>query len=346
MTHSLTSLIPFFFTMRSLSFALRRSYIAWASRAQGYSHRRHHHQSRLLTSLGAFHPSPPPGTHGTPVFPDIKFSNNRPEALQRDEDPEAVYVVTGASRGIGLQMIKTIYDRTNGKLVACCRSPDAKSDLTDFLATIDRPERIEVVRVDLEDQQTIVEAGDHMKNKYNRIDVLLNVAGVLGDSKITAGPERALDKIDRRWMESTLAINTVGPVMLTQALVPLMKHRRTKKDGPPDRPVAIVANLSARVGSIADNGLGGWYSYRMSKSAINQFTRTMALEMKRHNVWCVALHPGTTATDLSKPFQANVKEGSLFPVEFTVEKLLAVINSMEEGNSGGFYDWAGQSLSF
>jgi NAD(P)-dependent dehydrogenase (short-subunit alcohol dehydrogenase family) len=84
----------------------------------------------------------------------------------------------------------------------------------------------------------------------------------------------------------------------------------------------------------------------MSKAALNQATRTMALELKRQATWCVALHPGTTNTDLSKPFQANVKADKLFPAEFTVGQLLDIIDSMDEENSGGFYDWSGQALSF
>ena len=129
--------------------------------------------------------------------------------------------------------------------------------------------------------------------------------------------------------------------MFTQQLAPLLTHTRSA-----GRPQAVVANLSARVGSISDNGLGGWYSYRMSKTALNQATRTMALEFRRKGVWCVSLHPGTTQTDLSAPFAKNVKEGRLFPVDFTVSQLLQVIDSLTEENSGGFYDWAGQSLSF
>jgi NAD(P)-dependent dehydrogenase (short-subunit alcohol dehydrogenase family) len=84
----------------------------------------------------------------------------------------------------------------------------------------------------------------------------------------------------------------------------------------------------------------------MSKAALNQATRTMAHELKRQSIWCIALHPGTTDTDLSKPFQKNVAEGRLFPVDFTVESLLRVINSMEDENSGGLYDWAGKAIPF
>jgi NAD(P)-dependent dehydrogenase (short-subunit alcohol dehydrogenase family) len=189
-----------------------------------------------------------------------------------------------------------------------------------------------------------------MRDSYDRIDMLLNVAGLLGDAKTTPGPERSITRIDRDWFEKTLAINLVGPVMLTQELVPLLGQQRRRKRGEDsiaeNRPTAVVANLSARVGSISDNQMGGWYSYRISKSGLNQATRTMALELARQSVWCVALHPGTTNTDLSKPFQANVKTESLFPVEFTVDQLLSVIDSVHAEHSGGLYDWAGKSISF
>ena len=177
---------------------------------------------------------------------------------------------------------------------------------------------------------------------------MLNVAGILGDGKTTPGPERSLAKMDRAWFEKSLAVNVVGPVMLSKELLPLMTQGRQKKkpDGEKGRPTAVIANLSARVGSISDNNLGGWYSYRMSKSALNQATRTMALELKRQSAWAVALYPGMTDTGLSKPFHGNAKEGSVFPVDFTVTNLLNVIDSMQEENSGGFYDWAGQSISF
>jgi len=115
---------------------------------------------------------------------------------------------------------------------------------------------------------------------------------------------------------------------------------------PQGRSPTVIANLSARVGSISDNQLGGWYSYRISKAALNQATRTMGLELKRQGTWAVALHPGTTDTDLSKPFQKNVRKGRLFPVEFTVDQLLNVVESMGDQNTGGFYDWAGKALPF
>ena len=84
----------------------------------------------------------------------------------------------------------------------------------------------------------------------------------------------------------------------------------------------------------------------MSKAALNQATKTMALELKRQGIWTISLHPGTTDTDLSKPFQKNVKAERLFPVEFTSKRLLDVVDCMEEIHSGGFYDWSGKALPF
>lgn len=170
-------------------------------------------------------------------------------------------------------------------------------------------------------------------------------------------------------MTKTFAVNYIGPVFLSQALAPMMRskqgrsvRRRQSKSDESDnsnnkndtdntdqedkRATPIIANLSARVGSISDNGLGGWISYRSSKAALNQATRTMALELKRQGTWTISLHPGTTNTDLSKPFQKNVKEGRLFPVEFTVDQLLRVIENMDERHSGGFYDWSGTALPY
>jgi NAD(P)-dependent dehydrogenase (short-subunit alcohol dehydrogenase family) len=199
-----------------------------------------------------------------------------------------------------------------------------------------------MVPLDLEKQPTIEQAGETIRQNFGRVDVLLNVAGILGDGVTTSGPERSILKMDRQWIETTMAVNVIGPVMLIKELVPIMKTKQSR-DG---RPTSIVANLSARVGSIADNELGGWYSYRFSKAALNQATRTMAHELKRQGTWSVALHPGTTNTDLSQPFQKNVADGRLFPVDFTAKQLLDVIDSMQEEHTGGLYDWSGKALPF
>ncbi|PKI75214.1 hypothetical protein CRG98_004365 [Punica granatum] len=119
-----------------------------------------------------------------------------------------------------------------------------------------------------------------------------------------------------------------------------------KAGGGTKREVAIVANLSARVGSIGDNRLGGWHSYRASKSALNQLTKTVSVEFarKKDPIACILLHPGTVDTDLSKPFQRNVPEGKLFTKEYSVQRLLGIIDNAKRQDNGKFFAWDGQEV--
>jgi NAD(P)-dependent dehydrogenase (short-subunit alcohol dehydrogenase family) len=225
-------------------------------------------------------------------------------AYQRNDDPDAVFVVNGSSRGIGLQFVQTLARRTRGKIVACCRSPDTAHDLQTFAA--EHPNRIHLLTLDVERQSTIDDVAYTIAKEYRRVDALFNVAGILGDGVSTPGPERTLAAIERGWLEKTLAINVVGPLMLIKALSPLMRTTGGRKalninypnvmgeseqqlqiHLPNGRPPTVVVSLSARVGSISDNRLGGWYSYRLSKSALNQATKTLGLELKRQGTWYV-----------------------------------------------------------
>ncbi|CAM9731837.1 unnamed protein product, partial [Ectocarpus sp. 13 AM-2016] len=176
-----------------------------------------------------------------------------------------------------------------------------------------------------------------------RVDLLFNVAGVLGDGKNTPGPERSVRAMDRDWLRHTLEVNTIGPMMLVSALTPLLESPAKKGDAGA-RPPSVVVNFSARVGSIGDNGLGGWHSYRMSKSALNMATKGISIELRRRRVWAFSYHPGTTDTGLSEPFQANVKPEKLFTPDFTVSQVLGIVDSMTEDLSGGFYAFDGSRI--
>lgn len=314
----------------------------------------------LAATSSSFTAPEPPSSKGVAVYSDIKISDSldqSSDSFKRNHDPQSVFVVNGASRGIGLQFVKSLIDRTEGIVVACCRSPSTATGLKDFISSqqslVDgTAERIHVIELDVENQESIEVATSLIKDKFNRVDLLVNVVGILGDARSTPGPERTISKLERDWLEKTMAVNVIGPMMVSKELAPLMKSRNRKTtknkeaDTTEERPISVIANLSARVGSISDNELGGWYSYRFSKAALNQATRTMSHELKRQGTWAIALHPGTTDTDLSKPFQRNVQEGRLFPVDFTVGQLLDVIDSMKEENSGGLYDWAGKAIPF
>jgi NAD(P)-dependent dehydrogenase (short-subunit alcohol dehydrogenase family) len=131
-------------------------------------------------------------------------------------------------------------------------------------------------------------------------------------------------------------INTFGPALIAKHFLPIM---------PTDRR-AIFAALSARVGSISDNGLGGWHAYRASKAALNMLIRNFAIEWARRNdqAVCVGLHPGTVDTGLSKPFQSNVPEDRLFSAKQSASYLLDVIERLSPADTGKVFDWAGKEI--
>ncbi len=131
-------------------------------------------------------------------------------------------------------------------------------------------------------------------------------------------------------------VNSIGAILLAKHLLPLFKHG--------DR--SVFATISAKVGSIGDNQLGGWYGYRASKAALNMLMKTASIEYGRTcpQAIVVTLHPGTTDTRLSLPFQGNVPPEKLFSVERTVTQLLTVIEQLEDSDSGQFFSWDGSRL--
>ncbi len=149
-------------------------------------------------------------------------------------------------------------------------------------------------------------------------------------------PEKKLSQIDPAQLAHSFAVNAIGPALLMKHFLP-----RLARDGR-----AVFATLSARVGSIADNRAGGWYSYRASKAALNQLVRTAAIELARthHEAVCVALHPGTVATPLSGPF---AKSGlDVQPPGLAAERMLAVLDALSPEQTGLLIDYRGEVVPF
>ncbi len=252
-------------------------------------------------------------------------------------------VVNTATRGIGLEYAKQSLETSNAMVLALARRVSPK--LLELKNAF--PERLTVIEnYDLEQQESIEVAGKTINEIISRhsngyISVLFNAAGILGDGKNTAGPERSISDIDRTWLEKTLNINMIGHVMLTKALSPLFKMKR-----PIEHKTKIVY-VSARVGSIGDNKLGGWYSYRISKSALNMFVKTLSLELKRFNCCCIAIHPGTTSTDLSAPFTKNVSNDKLFSTAHSVGLMMKVIDGLRfPDDNGKFYAYDNKEIEW
>lgn len=162
--------------------------------------------------------------------------------------------------------------------------------------------------------------------------LVLDATGFLHGTGFT--PERSLRALDPAHMAHAYAINAIGPALLLKHLCPLL----------PRQGRSVFATLSARVGSIGDNRLGGWHSYRAAKAALNQFMRTAAVEVGRTHpeAILVALHPGTVATPLSAPF---AKSGlDIRPPGEAATGLLAVIADLQSKDTGGFYDQTGATI--
>lgn len=161
-------------------------------------------------------------------------------------------------------------------------------------------------------------------------------------------PEKSPSQIEYEQALETFRINTLGPMMLLKHFSSHLPRKSTQLqqlDGLPAH--AVWATMSARVGSIADNTLGGWYSYRASKAAVNQVTKTFDNYLRISSgdkSIAIALHPGTVKTQLSKEFWSNVKEDKLFTPEYSAEKLLEVVRSRSVGDRGRIWDWKGEEI--
>ena len=149
-------------------------------------------------------------------------------------------------------------------------------------------------------------------------------------------PERALNQLETNAMQEVFEVNTFVPMRVLASLAPVLKRSTAPR----------IAVLSARVGSIGDNGLGGWYSYRGSKAALNMMLRCAALEMRRLNpaAKIMAYHPGTVDTPLSQPFQANVAAEKLFSPERAAAALDTVLASLEADGELSYLDWRGETI--
>jgi NAD(P)-dependent dehydrogenase (short-subunit alcohol dehydrogenase family) len=225
-------------------------------------------------------------------------------------------VVVGASGGIGRALVQALnVDAGFGHVVALGRRS--------------------VPSIDLLDEPSIAAAAQWvaaLDPRRERLRLVIDATGFLHGDGHT--PEKSWRQIDAAHMARSFAINTIGPALLMQHFLPLL----------PSSGRAVFATLSAKVGSIGDNRLGGWYSYRASKAALNQIVRTAAIELarKQPQAICVALHPGTVDTGLSAPFSRSGLE--VQTPDAAARRLLAVIAALGTSDSGGFFSHDGSTL--
>ncbi|MEQ1776065.1 MAG: SDR family NAD(P)-dependent oxidoreductase [Burkholderiales bacterium] len=229
--------------------------------------------------------------------------------------PGGIAVVIGASGGIGEALAVQLGTASSfSRILGYSRSTTISLDLT-------LPSTIEAAAIDVARHDA-------------DLRLVINATGILESEGCVA--EKSFRQLDADEMARAFAINTIGPALLMRHFFPLL----------PRSGKSVFATLSARVGSIGDNRLGGWYSYRASKAALNQIVRTAAIELgrSRPDALCVAIHPGTVATRLSHRF---TKSGlDIQSPEAAATRILTVLDTLPPNASGGFFDQYGRSVAW
>jgi NAD(P)-dependent dehydrogenase (short-subunit alcohol dehydrogenase family) len=243
-------------------------------------------------------------------------------------------VVHGASRGIGLGFArKLVASGRSGPMFFTCRDPESALQLGEMRSACHGS--VYVLQMDATQESTVASAASFVRERTEFVDIVINCFGVLHDG---AGlrPEKRIADVSAESFARSFSTNAVGPALVAKHFTPLL----------PKRGRCVLASLSAGVGSIEDNRLGGWYAYRASKAAQNMITRGLSIEIARtkKGAICVALHPGTTATALSEPFTRNVSEDRLFSTERAADQLLAVIDGLQSTDNGRFLAWDGTAI--
>jgi NAD(P)-dependent dehydrogenase (short-subunit alcohol dehydrogenase family) len=170
--------------------------------------------------------------------------------------------------------------------------------------------------------------------RLDRLDWLINAVGILHDDQ--GGPERTIKRFDPDFLLHSITVNTLPTLLLAKHFHTQLQHEEP----------SMFATISARVGSIEENQLGGWYSYRASKAALNMALKTLAIEWRRlvPKACVAALHPGTVDTRLSEPFQRGVKPAKLFTASHSAACLLQILDRLEPEDTGRFWSWDGTEL--
>ncbi|KAL8802370.1 MAG: hypothetical protein Q9182_003860 [Xanthomendoza sp. 2 TL-2023] len=263
--------------------------------------------------------------------------------------PKPWLLTTPASRGIGLQLARQLLNTTNLPVVATARK-DIESTKSEILKNLDvDPNRLSVLQVDVTDESTITAAASHLRTIFPPSSHYLHLAFCLPG---ILHPEKSPSQISHATALETFKVNTLGPLLLMKHFSPFLPRKSTSLPSLPASsplpPHSVFAVMSARVGSISDNNLGGWYSYRASKAAVNQLVKTFDIHLQQSagsKAVCMGLHPGTVKTGLSEEFWGNVRREKLFEAEWVAERLVGVVKgvSVVEGR-GRCWDWEGKEV--
>ncbi|TCD66332.1 hypothetical protein EIP91_001481 [Steccherinum ochraceum] len=255
-------------------------------------------------------------------------------------------LVSPATRGLSLALTRYYLKHTNYPVFATFRSgsqEDVRSSIFGGLSQdgdID-PGRLSLLKLDLTSEKSIQSAADTLSGSLSSNNAYLHTAFFTGG---VLHPERNPSDLDFSDLQETFQINVISHLLMLKHFSRFLPTANTSLKT--DDSLAKWVHVSARVGSISDNRLGGWYAYRASKAALNQVIRTFDLHLQAKHIpaICVGMHPGTVKTDLSKPFWGGVKEGKLFEPDFAAKRLATVVEGLRVDDRGKVWDWAGKEV--
>lgn len=227
---------------------------------------------------------------------------------------ERIYI-TGANRGIGLEIVRQYMEDTDAQVIATCRNPDK----ADELQALQRDGRLAVLRLDLDDDADIAGAAEALNGVVDGIDVLIHNAGM----NPPIDTARRFGSLDRATVAGIITTNAVAPLLLTQALIGLVRKGNNPR----------IVMVSSQTGSMWWTSSGGSYAYRMSKAAMNMAARTLSKELS--DVICITLHPGWVQTDMGGP------NASIMPEE-SASGIRALIARLTPADDGGYFKWNGE----
>ena len=240
---------------------------------------------------------------------------------------ECDVAIIGTSGGIGKALSELMSQQACVRHIYSCSRTNHTTGM----------DKTSFIPLNVTDESSVISAVEKIIVKTTKLDLVIVATGTLHEGE-SLQPEKSWRSLSVDNLQTIFQINTIGPTLVAKHFLDLL---------PKDRK-SVFAALSARVGSIEDNSIGGWYAYRSSKAALNMMVKTLSIELSRKNPNAVAvtLHPGTVDTELSKPFQGSVPRGNLFSPQTSAEHLLKVIDNLQPESTGHLFAWDGKLIPF
>lgn len=235
-------------------------------------------------------------------------------------------LITGANRGIGLELSRSFAKHEDTRVFAACRKPDGANELKSLVD--DEDYNLEIVKLDVSDQESINSCAAEIGGRAESLFALINNAGTHGGTVPNPQPETFyLGQLDMEEMLGIFRVNTVGPIIMAQATVDLLERSGS----------ARIINVSSDAGSITYRKGGNNHTYPASKAALNMITRSLSAELKSKGIIVVSVHPGFLRTDMGGP-------NAPLSTDDTVPHLVELIEGLTMDNSGEFLNWDGKEV--